>query len=131
MPSVELSTSQIRRVLKNDLERPVSITTPFGNMLLEIQGDLDFPAESPRYDPQRIFSKYQDDQIVRFGRLIIEADYKKATLYIGEKQRLLGSIMKLETPLGLLKFNQDSTTVELEDIIQFKIIFKDRPLPIM
>lgn len=99
-----------------------------GNMMLEIQGDLEIP--STAHDDER-FSKYEDADIVKFGLLHVNPENKTATLFIGKKQRLIGSLVKLDTPLGLLKFNHDSGTVEMQDVFHYKVIFKNRPLPIM
>lgn len=127
MPSVTISTSQIRTLLQSD-EKQTSVITPMGNMILEIQGDLQVP--SVPQDNER-FSKFQGSDIVRFGLLSIDMEKSSAILFIGKKQRLLGSLVKLDTPLGLLKFNHDSGTVEMQDIFNYKVIFKNRPLPIM
>lgn len=97
-------------------------------MVLEIQGDLEIPLVP--HDDER-FIKHHGTDIVRFGLLSINEEKKTATLFVGRKQRLLGSLVKLDTPLGLLKFDRESGTVEMQDIFTYKIIFKDRPLPIM
>lgn len=128
MPSVTISTSQIRSLLDSD-QKQVGVTTPMGNMMLEIQGDLEIPSTAQEDDDR--FSKSEGSDIVKFGLLHINPENKMATLFIGKKQRLLGSVVKLDTPLGLLKFNHDSKTVEMQDVFSYKIIFKNRPLPIM
>lgn len=116
----------------NNTERSVGVHTQLGNTMLEIQGDLDIPATPPeKEDEFKRFSTQEGENIVRFGLLSISDDQKLATLFVGRKQRLLGQVQKLETPLGLLKFNKEQGTVEMQDIFQYKIIFKDRPLPIM
>ncbi|SCU80802.1 LANO_0B01200g1_1 [Lachancea nothofagi CBS 11611] len=129
MPSVEISVSKLKILFEN--EGNVSVTTPLGNTLLEIQGELEFPLTLPTNDVNKKFGKFNDEHIVRFGLLQVDEASKKATMLVGEKQRLLGSVVKLETPLGLLKFDQSTGSVDLQDIIRYKIIFKDRPLPIM
>ena len=73
------------------------------------------------------------------------------TLYIGKSQRLLGNVVKLSTPLAVLriplknedemmvdsnndnvnKFKQEEELIKLVDIVKAKVIFKQRPLPIM
>lgn len=127
MPSVTISTSQIRSLFESG-QKQVGVTTPLGNMMLEIQGDLEIP--STAHDDDR-FTKYEGFDIVKFGLLHINPENKTATLFIGKKQRLLGSVVKLDTPLGMLKFNHDSGTVEMQDVFNYKVIFKNRPLPIM
>lgn len=127
MPSVAISTSQVRALLQSET-RQTNVTTPMGNMMLEIQGDLEIPS-IPHADER--FSSYDGQDIVKFGLLYVNMETKSATLFIGKKQRLLGTLVKLDTPLGLLKFNHDSGTVEMQDIFSYKVIFKNRPLPIM
>jgi chromosome transmission fidelity protein 8 len=76
---------------------------------------------------------------VKFGRLEIDQSFKRATLFISTTQRLVGTIEKIDPPLGLLKIdhsmsndnNNNNEKCEMLDIINTKIIFKQRPLPIM
>ncbi|CAR23044.1 Ctf8p [Lachancea thermotolerans CBS 6340] len=129
MPAVEISVSKLGSLFQE--EGKISVYTRLGNTLLEIQGELEHPLEVPQGNTNGKFTKYRGEDIVRFGLLSVDEDQKRATLFVGEKQRLLGTIVKLETPLGLLKFDHESVSVELQDIIRYKIIFKDRPLPVM
>lgn len=125
---VPISKSQLLQ-LNNDSnteEQPLVVMTPLGNAILEIQGDLELP------------SSHSEDESVRFGLLDIQENKEdpimsKVTLFVGKKQRLLGKVVSLETPLGLLHFHAESNQrkVKLEDIIRYKILFQDRPLPIM
>ncbi|CAB4254417.1 similar to Saccharomyces cerevisiae YHR191C CTF8 Subunit of a complex with Ctf18p that shares some subunits with Replication Factor C and is required for sister chromatid cohesion [Maudiozyma barnettii] len=136
MPSTTISTEQITQLLDPE-QKKVTVPTAFGNMILEIQGDLDIPdidltqeqISALNIDAQ--FNTYKGKNVIRFGLLNISEDKKNATLYIGKKQRLLGIIEELETPLGLLKFNSQDGQVDLCDIIRYKVLFKERPLPIM
>ncbi|EDO18802.1 hypothetical protein Kpol_1028p78 [Vanderwaltozyma polyspora DSM 70294] len=135
MPSVSISTKQLQTLFHSETKQ-TTVTTPLGNTIVEIQGDLEVPLSRPSDDSASDeilsrFTQYKGEDIVRFGLLTISPDNKVATLYVGKKQRLLGNVVKLETPLGLLKFDNDSGTVEMQDIFEYKIIFKERPLPIM
>ena len=141
MPSVTISTEQICQLL-DPSEKKTTIPTPFGNVILEIQGDLDIPdisvkhnddgtIEIPGLDPEYHLNTHKNEEIIRYGLLNLSEDKKLATLYIGKKQRLLGNVVELDTPLGLLKFDSVTQQVDLCDIIKYKILFKDRPLPIM
>lgn len=92
-----------------------TVSTPFGLLLLEIQGELNVP------DAQ---------EAIQFGRLQFdERDEKKVVLFIGTSQRLLGTVEPLPKPLGLLK--QENGRMELVDVIHKRLLFKQRPLPIM
>lgn len=110
----------------SDNDGPLTIMTALGRTIIEIQGDLEISTNM----------EGSQDQSVRFGLLDIEENIKdpvlsKVTLYVGQKQRILGKVVSLETPLGLLKFDKTNNKVILEDIIRYKILFQDRPLPIM
>ena len=110
----------------SDNDGPLTIMTALGRTIIEIQGDLEISTNM----------EGSQDQSVRFGLLDIEENIKdpvlsKVTLYVGQKQRILGKVVSLETPLGLLKFDKINNKVILEDIIRYKILFQDRPLPIM
>ena len=119
------------------LKEPQVITTSLGNMILEIQGELILPVEKPEVgfiDDESKYSKLlsAEQWAVKFGRL--ELNGKKATLFIGTSQRLLGDVKTLDPPLALLKFPSEPETdepVEVVDVIKHKIIFTGRPLPIM
>ena len=101
---------------------------------MEIQGDLEIPTHELKSitDAQLESGTYNArNDIVRIGSLEIDDSMETATLYIGKKQRLLGKVVKLEMPLGLLKFNEKDSSVELCDLLEYKVLFTDRPLPIM
>lgn len=127
MPSVDVSSCQLQALLASDRQQ-TTVATPLGNMMLEIQGDLEIPSERQQDDR---FSTNGGVDLLRFGLLHINPINSSATLFVGRKQRLLGSLVKLDTPLGMLKFDNESGTVEMQDIFYYKVIFKSRPLPIM
>ncbi|CAL9728286.1 chromosome transmission fidelity protein 8 [Monosporozyma unispora] len=109
----------------SETRQPLVIMTPLGRTIIEIQGDLELPTDEDDKDAE-----------VRFGLLDIEENHNdpimsRVTLYVGKKQRLLGKVVALEVPLGLLNFTKNDNKVTLEDVIRYKILFQDRPLPIM
>lgn len=109
----------------SETRQPLVIMTPLGRTIIEIQGDLELPTDEDDKDAE-----------VRFGLLDIEENHNdpimsRVTLYVGKKQRLLGKVVSLEVPLGLLNFTKNDNKVTLEDVIRYKILFQDRPLPIM
>ncbi|CCE65387.1 hypothetical protein TPHA_0L00310 [Tetrapisispora phaffii CBS 4417] len=142
MPCVQISATQLN-LLFSSQEPHIGVVTALGNTMLEIQGDLQVPTEPPldieKYtdenDGDKRFTVHDGEHIVRFGLLLLDNEKKNATLFIGRKQRLLGKVVKLETPLGLLRFkdhqDEDQRAVEMQDIFYYKIIFNSRPLPIM
>ena len=138
-----------------------TVMTPHGLAVLEIQGELNLPDHRPvgtTQTPQTNDSPYitVDDiyDAVKFGHLEFDKkDESKVTLFIGKSQRLIGNIVKLDTPLGLLKIplsgangmnleddqndkdkddaSESTEKVQMIDIVKAKMIFKHRPLPIM
>lgn len=119
------------------------VSTPFGLSILEIQGELNLPSAPPTnpagVDPEYLgnFAKVDDIyDAVKFGRMEFdESNPSRVVLYIGKSQRLLGSVETLREPLGVLKVstvaNKDDNSMKFMDVIHKKIIFKQRPLPIM
>ncbi|KTB11812.1 Chromosome transmission fidelity protein 8 [Nakaseomyces glabratus] len=133
MPSVDINYDKLKELLAKDSSTdggsatPANtIETPLGTIMVEIQGSLELPTSID--EDSELSKKFDGVDAVKFGSLNIED--KKAVLYVGKKQRLLGKVVKLSTPLGILKFNEGKN-VEMLDIIEYKVIFSDRPLPIM
>ncbi|GME84994.1 unnamed protein product [Ambrosiozyma monospora] len=130
-----------------------AICTSLGLTLLEIQGELNLPSEKPDLlteEEEKLFIKTSipsniadTEEILRdavkFGKLELDKDCKKATLFISKSQRLVGTVEKVDPPLGVLKVSKppsetDGTTAsecQIIDVINYKVIFKFRPLPIM
>lgn len=113
------------------------IETKDGLIILEIQGELNLPSARSDND---LYVQDGCHDAIRFG--ILELQGKEAVLYVGKSQRLLGKVVTLDPPLGLLKFpkqdpsledesDDNSQKVVLTDIIEKKIVFSHRPLPIM
>ncbi|CAI4039564.1 hypothetical protein SMKI_08G2320 [Saccharomyces mikatae IFO 1815] len=133
MPSVNIDTTQWQK-LTQSREKQATVITPLGITMLEIQGELELPSdfislakEDSQHDGR--FSVQDGQTIIRFGSLQIDGE--RATLFVGKKQRLLGKVTKLDVPVGIMHFSSKDNKVELVDVMKYKIIFKDRPLPIM
>lgn len=114
------------------------ISTPFGLVVVEIQGVLNLPKHVPAELNENYIKIDDISYAIKFGKLEIdERDHNKITLYIGNSQRLIGTLEKLKTPLGVLKIPVDQTdqvkdkSMEMIDIVEKKLTFKERPLPIM
>lgn len=146
MPTTLIDYKDIHKALNSDSSAVADsggcvISTPFGLSLLEIQGELNLPEHAPQntdgLDPEYIsnFAKVNDTyEAVKFGRMEFDdKDPLKAVLYIGKSQRLLGSVVTLTNPLGVLRVPTDGTAdgIKFVDLIYKKVIFKQRPLPIM
>lgn len=141
MPSVDLDYSAVKPILNNTVAGDDIITTPFGLTILELQGVLNLPKEAANNDNNAIKVEGTYDA-VKFGKLHFDENNKsKVTLYIGNSQRLEGSIESLNPPLGVLKIptpansenadNEQNGPVSMIDIIKHKLVFRHRPLPIM
>jgi len=133
MPSVDIDASQWQK-LTQSREKQTTVITPLGMMMLEIQGELELPKDfaslARRDSPNEgRFSEQDGETLIRFGSLQIDGE--RATLFVGKKQRLLGKVTKLDVPMGIMHFNSKDNKVELVDVMKYKVIFKDRPLPIM
>ena len=162
MPTTKIDYSVAHNILNektpNDgelIENDNIISTPYGLSILEIQGELNlpqsFPQENENHKSEYLenFARVNDIyEAVKFGRLEFDPrNQSNVTLYIGKSQRLLGSMVNLETPLAVLRIktgtsNNEGTendsleenkdeSIKIVDIVRKKIIFKQRPLPIM
>lgn len=133
MPSVDISINKLIDIFSKDADASTTINTPLGHVMIEIQGDILYPSKriDPENDVDFRFIRQDGEDMVRFGILSYDLQTRKATLFIGSKQRMLGQIVKIDLPLGVLKFDKEDGTVCLRDVIRYKILFKDRPLPIM
>ncbi|OBA23468.1 hypothetical protein METBIDRAFT_76483 [Metschnikowia bicuspidata var. bicuspidata NRRL YB-4993] len=117
------------------------VLTPFGLSLLEIQGELNLPLSAPvsheGMDPDYLKNFAKVDGIydaVRFGKMEFdEKDSSKVVLFIGSSQRLLGTVEPLRNPLGVLRVPAENSgeNMKIVDVIEKKILFQQRPLPIM
>lgn len=149
MPTAHIDYSVAHGILNgensaNSAEPDDIISTPFGLSLLEIQGDLNLPAQAPTdvtdvdMHTESIQNFIKVDEIydaVKCGKLEFDPlDTSKVTLYIGNSQRLLGSLVKIDPPLAVLRIplkDGQETSMDIVDIVSKKLIFKQRPLPIM
>lgn len=164
MPTARINCLAVQELLSQECTTNGSfstlsslITTPYGLALLEIQGELNLPHTKPDIPLDELLPQDQEkmknfvkvDDIydaVKFGHLQFDdKDQLKVTLFIGKSQRLIGNVVKLDVPLGVLKVPlkqksvEDSDNVDMDqdheiqmiDIVRAKMIFKQRPLPIM
>lgn len=151
MPTARLDCSLVPDIINSNSDN--LIFTSYGLTLLEIQGELNLPLKYPKGKPQTPEDfEYLNNFItindiyhaVKFGNLVFDPhDDKKVTLFIGKSQRLLGNIVKLQTPLAILRIPtnrngdddddmvDDKEDIKIVDIVKAKLIFKQRPLPIM
>lgn len=141
MPTTDIDYTELSQALSTPSQYiPGScvVSTPFGLLVLEIQGELNLPPKAPEdgVDPVYLANFATVDKIyhaVRFGRMEFDAkDPSKVVLFIGNSQRLLGAVETLREPLGILRVStNDEKSMKFMDIIHKRVIFKQRPLPIM
>lgn len=142
MPVREVEVGKLIQSLSG--ESPSIIKTPMGLAMIEIQGELNIPNEKPvglSSEEDKLFktcnlppflSNKEPVDVVKIGSVEIEEESKRVTLFISTTQRLVGKIVKLDPPLGLMKLSQDDKEpCEIVDVITSKMIFSSRPLPIM
>lgn len=144
MPTTDIDYRDIHDLL-NASETPETqgncvVSTPFGLSILEIQGELNLPSAPPLnpegVDPEYLSNFAKVDDIynaVKFGQMEFdESNPSKVVLYIGKSQRLLGTVETLREPLGVLRVSTgEDRQMKFMDVVHKKIIFKQRPLPIM
>lgn len=144
MPTTDIDYTELSQALNTPSDSYVPgncvVSTPFGLLILEIQGDLNLPANAPKdstnVDPDYLANFATVDEIyqaVRFGRMEFDTkDPSKVVLFVGNSQRLIGSVETLREPLGILRVStNEEKSMKFMDIIHKKVIFKQRPLPIM
>ncbi|KAK6359247.1 hypothetical protein TWF696_000410 [Orbilia brochopaga] len=144
MPSTPVHLPDPLSATANANPLPQLLRLPTGLAILELQGDINYP------DPQ------ESDANINFttvGNLIFPdatpestdpKELKRVWLYVGKHQRLTGEVKALPKPLGVLRKKQrqeadmnsaadghdDTTELEIVDIIRHKIIFSKRPEPV-
>ncbi len=131
---------------KTSIHNGSVLSTPAGLFLIEIQGELNIPSKKPvglSEEEKQLFIKrklpsvYTDrdkppKDLVKFGRIEIHEGSGEAVLYISTSQRLEGKIESLDPPLGILKIPEgDDQNCEMLDVIKKRLVFRNRPLPIM
>lgn len=138
MPFTRVDCSAAHRAAKTDRVRDNTVLTPSGLCLLEIQGELDYPDHAPAQVTDDSFITVDEiHDAVKVGRLEYDdKDPSKVVLFVGKSQRLVGSIVDLDVPLGVLRVPLDgqegaAEPIQMVDIIKKKLIFSERPLPIM
>ncbi|KAG5366902.1 hypothetical protein CJU89_1351 [Yarrowia sp. B02] len=95
---------------------PEMIQTPSGMAIVEIQGEV-------------VSKAHLEEGSRRVGT--IEFAGKSAIMIIDGKQRMRGSIKKLDKPLGLLKMDPERRhQVDLIEIVTHKVSFTDIPEPV-
>lgn len=171
MPAVNVSfESAVRSAGAERPPQTAVVATALGLALVEIQGELSIPREKPAglsVSEQELFTRVplpavyrdgsgtgeadvEDVDAVKFGRLELDDSLKTATLFISTTQRLVGTVEKIDPPLGVLRVVHSTNTdtdpddpgasdtassggkkCEVLDIVSTKIVFRHRPLPIM
>lgn len=127
MPTATIAHDAIRQ----PYETPPVISTPYGLCMLEIQGQLNLPHVALDHTHDTV--DVDGHQAVRFGRLQFDDEQpSKVVLYIGNSQRLMGLVVDLPVPLGVVRIPTGGEQLaEMVDIVRKKLLFKERPLPVM
>ncbi|CCE72624.1 Piso0_000211 [Millerozyma farinosa CBS 7064] len=152
MPCTEIEYSDVKSIIGDAAHQQSSqemaddriITTPFGLALLDIQGELNIPDhvnEEADSIPGGTGAHITIDEIyhaVRVGKLHInENNPREATLLVGKSQKLIGTVDDLKPPLAVMRIpdreqgTQAGEPVKIVDVLRKKVVFKNRPLPVM
>lgn len=120
---------------------PQLLQTPLGLALIEIQGTLNLP-------PSAATASQPDETRLQIGRLEfptlpsltdasgaeVGAWTKKVYFYVGDRQRLVGKVVKLDKALAVLRRREDAgasgdegETLEIADVVKWKLHFGGRP----
>ncbi|KAK9358115.1 putative sister chromatid cohesion protein Ctf8 [Lipomyces starkeyi] len=130
MPSATFAFNMRPATNESSSYFPQVLRTPTGLALIEIQGTLHTTQPSSDSTPSEL------------GKLTF--DGKTTWLWIGDHQRMEGSIVDLNPPFGVLRRvtrkqsemeeengSPDGTAVEIVEVIRKKILFTSRPEPIV
>src|ERR1700744_6397971 len=114
---------------------PELIQTPSGLAIVEIQGTIHTPPVS--FDEEDV----KDITDTKVGNLVFPlydeessddtAWMKMVYLYVGKHQRLTGQVKKLPKAMAVLRKKEaDTESLEISEIIKYKIVFSQRPEPV-
>ncbi|CCE73188.1 Piso0_000211 [Millerozyma farinosa CBS 7064] len=152
MPCTEIDYSDVKSIIgdatgqqgSQDMADDRIITTPFGLALLDIQGELNIPdriseeADSISGGTGAYITIDEIYHAVSVGKLHInENNPREATLLVGKSQKLIGTVDDLKPPLAVMRIPnreqeaQAGEQVKIVDILRKKVVFKNRPLPVM
>ncbi|GMM35944.1 Ctf8 protein [Saccharomycopsis crataegensis] len=148
MPSIEINTQCIEPSQVEGL--PPFIRLPEGLVMIELQGTINKPTKVPAHydeDKEDFIKTKSGHDAVKIGKLrydFNDPSAKKVELLIGTSQKLIGSIKKLDKPMGILQFPKmdnhsnisdrqylKTQQVQVVEIIRHKLVFTNRPVPLM
>ena len=145
MPAVPLHAphvSNLSHTRTNPL--PALLDTPLGLALFEIQGSLNIPdnTEGPglRQKIGKVAIPLLDSGEDNASVESQEGPWmKQVYFYVGDRQRLVGEVKRLDKPIGILKKRTagdqqrqqpqrgEGDELEVVDIIKWKVYFGNRP----
>ncbi|KAF2664051.1 hypothetical protein BT63DRAFT_460352 [Microthyrium microscopicum] len=142
MPSVPILPSSSLRVPLNSTSDslPTLLQTPSGLALVELQATIHTPNRVVKDDEDVAMDGTIPQTVV--GNLSFPlydpstpdetAWMKSVLLYIGKHQLLKGEVKKLPKAMALVRRQDGSTseTMEIAEIVRYKIVFSQRPEPV-
>lgn len=138
LPRPPISSSAQTTTTSLDSPLPPILHTPAGLALLEMQGTINLPHRHDQNIPDQtsigrlVFPGYDPDERLNTWT-------KTVHMYVGQHQRLTGEVKKLAKAIAIIRKKIDSTktevdekpeTLEIVEIIKFKILFSQRPEPV-
>lgn len=113
---------------------PQILNTSNGTMLVEIQGtvnigDLPLTGEEDATERAQPITQFTELGDLEFD----ETNPHVVTLVVGQRQKLVGKVVKLAQPLAVMKMpsSDDASEIPVTQILTHKVLFSDRPEPYM
>lgn len=113
---------------------PQILNTSNGTMLVEIQGtvnigDLPLTGEEDATERAQPITQFTELGDLEFD----ETNPNVVTLVVGQRQKLVGKVVKLAQPLAVMKMpaSDDASEIPVTQILTHKVLFSDRPEPYM
>lgn len=128
-PSISLSNNNTLTQIPG---LPKTLTTPFGLALVEIQGSIQV-GDSPLVASNLTLDQANLDLgHCTLGDIEFSGSSGEATLLVGKHQLLRGKIVKLPSPLAVLKIEpSQSTEIPVLGVVYYKLLFNNRPEPVI
>ena len=127
MPTIPLHAPSLCNSHPSPNALPSLLHTPLGLGLVEIQGSLNIPSKPDDGSGKRQIGRIEFPLLntAATGSDAQEGAWmKQVHFYVGERQRLLGEVKKLEKPVGVMNGKEE---LEIADIVRWKLYFGSRP----
>lgn len=111
---------------------PQVLNTSNGTLLVEIQGTINvgevpLTGEEDATERAQPITQFTELGDIEFG----EGNSNTVTLIVGNRQKLVGKVVKLAKPLAVMEMppSADASEIPVTQILTHKVVFSDRPEP--